>query len=377
MRAARIAVLAGLVLVATNLHAQQVGRTITKRGTIAEDLYLAGGTIDVRADLRGDVVAAGGRILIEQRVAGDVIAAGGSVEVGAEVLDDVRAAGGTVTLRGAITGDAVATGGTVELRPDATVGGRAWFGGGTVDVGGRIATHMKAAAEKIVISGVIEGDATITANEIEILPTARIAGTLTYRSPREARIAPGAQVGGVTRLPYEQPSLAAKLVSAVLAIAGLGLIGAVLIAVFPAFTMGALRTLGREPGRSLGLGALLLVAVPIAAVLMMITVVGIGLGVAGFVLYGLALLAGYLIGALSVGDAVIGLITPRVERTAGAWIGALLLGLTVLSLLRLIPVIGAVICFGAVLAGLGALSMHAYRAWKRWRAGSGAVEAAA
>ena len=41
-----------------------------------------------------------------------------------------------------------------------------------------------------------------------VLASARIAGKLTYRSRREARIDPAAQIGGgITRLPVEEPSL--------------------------------------------------------------------------------------------------------------------------------------------------------------------------
>jgi cytoskeletal protein CcmA (bactofilin family) len=372
----RIPIVAALLLVGSSVAAQQVGQTVTRRGAIQEDLYLAGGTVDVTADVQGDVVAAGGRILIRQRVTGDVIVAGGSVDVGAEVLDDVRAAGGSVTLRGRISGDAIATGGTVQLQPDATVGGRAWFGGGEVVVAGRIATHLKAAAERIVISGVVLGDAELTAKKIEILPTARITGTLIYRSPQEARIDPAAEIGGVTRLPVEQLSPIREVVSRVIFLAALAVLGAALILTFPAFALGAVRTLGGEPLKTVGLGVGALVGGPVVASLLMVTVVGLALGIAGLVVYGLALLAGFLTGALYVGDTVLGALR-RAPRTVLGAIGALLIGLLAISLAGLIPGVGGLACFALLLFGLGALVLQAYRGWRVWRAASGTLTGAA
>ncbi|HEX9705873.1 MAG TPA: polymer-forming cytoskeletal protein [Gemmatimonadales bacterium] len=370
-------IFAGL-LVASGRPTQQVGQTVTKRGTITQDLYLAGGTVEVRADVQGDVIAAGGRILIEQRVTGDVLVAGGDVTITAEVLDDVRAAGGSVLLGGRISGDAIATGGTVRLQPDATVGGRAWFGGGDVDVEGRIATHLKAGAERITISGVIDGDVEITAEEIDVLPSARITGTLTYRSRREARIDPAAQIGGgVTRLPVERRPVATQVAGRLLFIAALGVLGAALILVFPGFSMATVRSLGAEPWKAVGLGALVLVGGPVMAIVLMVTVVGVALGFTLLVAYGLALVTGCLVGALYAGDAVLKLLRRAPSTSVGELVAALCLGLIGLSLVGFIPVVGGLVRLAVLLVGLGALALTAFRGWKRWRAGSGIVGAAA
>jgi cytoskeletal protein CcmA (bactofilin family) len=378
MNAIRYPVLAGLLLAGSTLAAQQAGETVTKQGTITEDLYLAGGTVDVRADVQGDVVAAGGKIIIERRVTGDILAVGGDVMVTAEVLDDVRAVGGSVGLGGSIDGDAIALGGAVRLRPDATVGGRAWLAGGEVDVAGRISTHLKAGAGKITISGAIDGDVDLMADEIDILPTAQIAGTLTYRSRREARIDPAARItGGITRLPVEEPSVASRIAGRLLFLAATGVLGIALILTFPGFSLGAVRTLGSDPWRALGAGAGVLVGGPIAAILMMVTVVGLALGATVLVVYGLALLGGCLIGALFAGDAVLKLFGRPQQASVGAAIAALFVGLAVISLLAVIPVVGGLVALAVLLFGLGALVLTAFRAWQSRRASSAAAGAPA
>jgi len=365
MIASHFPVAIGLLLIAAPLPAQQVGETVTKRGTLQEDQYLAGGTVDVRADVQGDLVVAGGQVLIAERVAQDVLAAGGTVDVGGDVLDDVRVAGGTVTLRGHIGGDAIAAGGTVLLEPTATVGGRAWFGGGDVRVAGRVATRLKASGDRVVISGVVEGDAQVVAQHLEILPSARITGSLTYRSPREAQIDPAAVIGGgVTRLPFNGPSRRARLLGRVVLIASLGALGTVLILLFPGFSQGVVGTLRGDPWLSVGLGFGVLVASPVVGILLVVTLVGAALGITGLVVYTLVILAGILAGARFVGELILGLLSSSPRGSLGGSIMALLLGLVILALLRWIPVLGGLACALALLFGLGALVLQAYRVWK-------------
>lgn len=376
MNRIRSLIVATLLLVCSRGAAQQVGETVTKRGTILEDIYLAGGTVDVSADVHGDVTAAGGRVLIGQRVTGDILAAGGTVDIGGDVLDDVRAAGGTVMLHGHVGGDAIVAGGTVLLGPEATVDGRAWLGGGDIQIAGRVATRLKAAARRIVIAGTVLGDVRITAQQVEILPSARIDGSLTYQSPHTALIDSGAVIGGdVVRLPYHQPPIAGKVLRQLIWVVALGALGAALILVFPGFSQGTGRTLGEEPWKSVGLGAAVLVGTPVAAVLLMVTVVGSALGVAGLVVYGLALVAGFLTGALCTGDLLVAWLHRGAPPSLGTSILALLVGLIVIALLRWIPLVGGLVSLGVLLFGSGGLVLHGYRAWKGWRAGAGSLNA--
>jgi hypothetical protein len=225
----------------------------------------------------------------------------------------------------------------------------------------------------------VEGNVDLTADEIEILPTARITGTLTYRSPHAARIDPAAVItGGVTRAPFPRPSRRGQVAVRLMVVGALGVLGTALILVFPAFAGSAAHTLGDEPWKSLGLGAATLLGGPIAAGLLMITVLGAALGVTGLVVWGLALLAGYLTGALFVGQLVVSSLQRGAPPTSvGAWIGALAIGLLEVALVRLIPIAGAVFCLAVLLAGTGALALQTYRAWQSWRARSQAMGAEA
>ncbi len=358
------AVVAAL-LVGSSALAQEGGQTVVKRGTITRDLYVAGGTVEVRADVQGDVVAAGGRILIAERVAADVMAAGGTVDIAAQVLDDVRAAGGTVTLRGPVTGDAIAAGGTVEITADGSVGERAWLAGGTIDVAGRVGTHLKAGGERVTISGTVDGDVEVRADELTISPTARIAGKLTYRSPRAAVIDPAAQIaGGVTREALPRPGVVGRVGARLWFLAAMGLLGAAWILVFPGFAAATAGTVRGEPWKVLGLGAGTLIGVPVLAIVLLVTVVGAVLGATVGVAFLLALGLAVVAGALGLGELALGAMRRSELARPGERVAAMLAGLVALVLLRLIPVVGAVLCFVVLLLGLGALVLSGYRRWR-------------
>jgi cytoskeletal protein CcmA (bactofilin family) len=351
--------------------AQETGATIVVRGARAENTYLAGGTIDVLGEIAKDLVAVGGMVTLRKLVGGDAIVAGGTVTLDGGVADDVRVAGGTVNIGGEIGGDLLAAGGAVKLAPEAWVTGRTWLAGANVEVAGRLERELKAAGAAVRIAGQIDGDVELAGRSIEILPGARIAGNLIYTSPSEARIDPGARVlGTVKHRRTDRAERAAWLALGALRLAflvGLIVTGIALIALFPGFTVAAARGIGSEPWRSLGLGVAALVAVPVITVLLMITIVGIPLGLAAIAAWALALLLGYLTAAVFLGDVGARLLGRGPDLTRGARARSLVLALVVLALIRWVPVLGGLVAFVALVFGLGAFTRET---WRRYAGGS-------
>jgi cytoskeletal protein CcmA (bactofilin family) len=336
-----------------------------------DDVYMGGTNVEVTQHVQGDLVIAGGHVGTEKRVAGDVLAAGGVVSIGGEVADDVRAVAGDLVLRGRIDGDAIAAGGSVTVGPEAVVGGKAWLAGGDVTVAGRIGGALKVSAGRVRLSGDVGGDVQVIAREVVVEPGAHIGGRLSYRSPVPAQIAPGARIGGpveAQRFPSPaEEGLPRRALSAtkLLYLAGLALAGVVLLRLFPRFALEVARTIGANPWASLGLGLLLLLATPLAGVLLLITIIGIPLAWALLSLYALSLLVAYLTAALFLGDAVARRIG-RAYLSSGARIATLVGALVVLFALGYVPMVGGIIQFVALVLGLGAWVLRLYR-WHHTR----------
>jgi cytoskeletal protein CcmA (bactofilin family) len=348
----------------------EVTETITRRGRIASDLYAFGGGVEVGGDVSGDLVAGGGLVTVDHTVHGNVIVGAGSAVVGGRVERNVRAAAGAVTIVGRVGGNVDVAAGVITVAPEAIINGSAQLAGGELHVAGAIGRNLWAAGAVVVLAGEVAGNVEVVGQEIDVRPGARIAGKLTYWSPRDARIAPQAVISG--RVTHNMPELPRRIartgtalvsVSRALFMAGLAVVAVALFLIFPRFVVRASRTIGSDPLKSLGMGLLLCAAVPVLAILSMITILGIPLGLVIFAVYAVALLLGFVLAAFYLGDvgaqAFMGKRARR-RRVRGAF---LVMAVALLLLARGVPLVGGVSMAVAVLLGLGAMSVHGWRAW--------------
>jgi cytoskeletal protein CcmA (bactofilin family) len=348
------------------LVAQEAGEAVTVAGNVEEDQYLVGGAVDVLGAVTGDVLAAGGRVSIDGAVSGDVMAAGGAVSVRGDVADDVRLAGGDVTLLSAVGNDAVAAGGRVLLGPAATVGGRAMFAGGSVEVRGRVEGELRAGGGRILVDAPVGGDAQLAGRRVELGPNAVIEGDLIYYSAQPAIIDDDARVmGRISQRPYpgpRPPSQAVEAVVRTLLLITLAVAGVVLYLLFPRFAVAAGNTLRSAPWASLGLGFLGFFVIPALIAVLWISMIGFLLALLVMAFYFILLVTGFLAGAFALGDGVLlRMARQEAEPSKGQRVVAFLLSLLALMLLGFVPLLGGLFLFAVLLLGLGSLHLQLYR----------------
>jgi cytoskeletal protein CcmA (bactofilin family) len=363
-------VLLALVAGAAPAIGQEAALHLVKSGTFAEDLYLAGARIEFRGEVDGDLAAAARHVSIEGLVRGDVAAAAGSVSVTGRVLDDVRVAGQLVVLAGEIGDGLLAAGEVVRITGPTRVGGSAWILGRRVDVSGQVRRELRVAAVRVRIEGTVEGDVYLAGRDIEILPTARITGSLTYWSGQEARIAPEARIAG--RVIQHQPKFFDRagrvlavlgVVTRVLVVVNLFVSGVVLFLLFPRFTVAAARTVERRPWASLGTGLAVLVLTPLAALLLALTVIAIPLALALAALYVLALLLGFITAAFALGDLGARIFRRGARQGRRGRVAWLALAVLALALVRFVPVAGPLVLLVTLALGVGAWTLRLYRGY--------------
>ena len=352
-----------LLIPSTALQAQEIGESVSRRGTVNEDIYLAGGNVNVAAEVDGDVVAAGGNVTIGDDIKGDALLAGGNLTIRGKLHDDVRAAGGSVTLDAEVGDDALLAGGNVTLTPSTRVGGRAWLAGGQLSIAGRIGKELKAAGGHIAIAGEVMGDATLMGENIEIRPEAVIHGNLRYISPKPAVIDKAAKIEGtVTHLPSPEHERGIAHAGASIGfLVSLMVTGVVLLLLLPRFAAAATERIAQAPWKSLGLGLALLTATPLVIVLLFASFIGVWLGLILLASYLVALLGGFLVGALCTGQTGFKLLRKQTEITRGWRVAVLVITLVVVGVLGLVPGLGGLVIFGMLLFGLGGLAWQIYR----------------
>ncbi len=366
MRRMRRVVLAlGIVWLAAPVPAlafvQVSGGAATFNDRLNDDLYIAGGTVEVRGTVDGDVVAAGGTVGLYGPLSGGVLVGGGTVTVGGTVGRSVRGAGGTVTLAGRTAADAVVAGGNISVEPDAVIGRDLVAAGGRLQVSGSVGRNALLGGRTIVISGRVGGDVDASGGQVVLLPTARIEGRLRYLADQGVEIQPGAQVaGGVERIP-SPPAPPRAYRPAAFGFFGLALellwlmaIGVVALLAAPRGVARVVERVRTQFGPSLLAGFVLMVVVPVAALLVAFTVVGIPLSVIAMLLYLATLYAGQIFTATWLGDRIL----HGVRRAPGATLSpyaALILGVIILVVLVAVPFVGWLIRLVALAVGFGAL----------------------
>jgi len=344
-------------------QAQHIGEVLMKHGEIDDDLYLAGGQVDLYATVNGDVVVAGGELNLEGEINADVMAAGGVVTLLSEVADDARVAGGHVRIKGKVGDDLVAAGGRIHLSPVARVGGRAWLSGGEIRIDGHVVDELRAAAGRIIITGKVDGNVELRAEHISISESAEINGNLHYKSPHEAEIASGARIDGeVVHTPVDvdfKPVVAQFVFAGLIALISIIITAVVLYLLFPDFSQRVSQSLQAQLWLSLGIGLAVFAAVPMLAVILLSTFVGLWLGLLLLVGYLVVLLIGYICAALFIANAGLEKMG-RTEVSRAKRATALALTLFGLALISLVPLLGGLINWLVLLAGIGALSRQLY-----------------
>jgi len=345
---------------------------IIKRGTFPDDLYLAGDHVEFSGDAQGDLVVAGRVVSVEGRVRSDLAIAGGSVVVKGRVQDDMRVAARILLLEDVRVTDAlIAAAEVLRIGSGSEVGGPVWVMGRRVDVAGTLRRELRVAAARVRISGTIDGDVTIAARDIEILPTARVRGSLVYWSGHEAQIEAGAQIRGP--IVHRQPEFldrAGRILTVIgtvtraLFVVNLLVAGVILFLLFPGLTVSAALTVRKEPGASLVLGIVLVAGVPIVLACLILSIVGAPLGLALVPVYVIALLVGLLTAAFCLGELGAHAVLRRPKLSRGAHLTGLLVALIALSLVRYIPIAGNVILLLAVVLGLGGWTLRVYRRYR-------------
>jgi len=310
--------------------------TVASGEVIDGDLYVAGKTITIDGTINGDLIAAGRTITVNGPVNGNIMAAGETVNINGEVTHAVRLIGETLNISGTIGRDLLVGGAKFSMASTAEIGGDLLLGAGTAR-----------------IDGLINGDIKSGVDSLTIASTASIQGKLTYISENEANIQSGAQIKGT--ITHKLPDVKEKIATGT----GIGLwgtvigflmilvIGIIIVLLAPRRVESVTESIRTRPWASLGWGVVILVATPIAALIL-------PLGLIALALYTITIYLTQLFVGLLIGQLIIGAYKGVVE-TRGALVGALALGLAILSLLRLIPYLGFVIGLATVLFGLGAI----------------------
>lgn len=330
--------------------------TVASGEVINDDLYVAGSTVTIDGTVNGDLWAFGNTVTVNGIVNGSIVAAGQTINVNGSVGHAVRLAGEKINISGNISGDLIIFASEANIASKAKVGGDMLFGAGNMRLDGPVGKDVKGGANKVIVANSVGGDVQLSVKNLTLTSSANILGNLTYTGEKEADIQSGAKVGGKTTHNMPEPKKPApfsgvggKILGFLMAF----VTGLIILLIVPGRSASAADSIRSKPWLSLGWGAVILFATPIAAVLVCFTVIGIPVGLITLALYAIAIYISQVFVGLFIGRWIIGRF--RGTESRAVMVGALALGLFILTLFRLIPYLGFWIGLAVALFGLGAV----------------------
>ncbi len=326
-------------------------------GTVVEgDFFAAGDRVEISGEVTGDLYAAGAEVVIDGTVAGDVLAAGGIVRISGTVGDDLRAAGGQINVGGRIDGSATLTGGNVDLVEGSEVKGNIVVAGGSIIIASAVAGDVTSAGGNITISGTVGGKVVSYVDILRLTSRASIGKTLTYTSPRPASLDPNAKIAGTVKFTEVAKkrisskemmgvAIGASLIIKTIAFIAFAIVGVLIVRLFPIFAEKARAELAERPWASLGTGIIIMIVVPVMALLLIITLIGLPLGLIAMAGYSVLMYLGKFVPIFVIG---------RIALKNRSAVAAVIAGAFMYYVILLVPFIGAVVTGIASIAGAGA-----------------------
>ena len=286
------------------------------------------------------------------------IRAGAHLEIDQPVADDLFAAGAHVTLAAPVAGKARLTGGEVEIDEKGSAHDTV-IAGGDVSVRGRIDGDLRANGGRVTLDSQVTGDATVNAGSLKLGPNARIDGKLRFRGEDLDRDVGAVVAGGVTHIAgrnhtWRHSPWGGAVVGAIVTL-HMVLLAALMAALLPGTSRRMQDELRAHPGLAPLMGFIALVCIPVAAVLAMVTIIGIPLGLLAILGYVALLLLSFAVTAVVLG----GLVLDRFDASKGGvlgWrIGAAALAMLLIAALAHMPLIGGLVKLAALVIGIGVI----------------------
>jgi len=292
-------VLAGLVVAASQLGPTGMANAAQFRSgdkvvvdadeIVEEDLYVCAGEVIVDGRIRGDLVVFAGHITVNGLIEGDLNAVGQTVLLTGAVDDDIRITGLVLKLASGadVVDDVIASGFAFEAEDDTTVGGELKYAGYQAKLAGSVSEGITAATAHCELSGAAAGDVRLGVDPnkhapllqtfgsastvpiptvpagLTVTSTAKIDGTLAYRSPVEGNIDKDAEIAG--GIQYQRHSVSTssksglnreKAIALAREFACVAIIGLCVLLVAPRWSQSLAESIRTRPFASLGGGVL-------------------------------------------------------------------------------------------------------------------------
>jgi cytoskeletal protein CcmA (bactofilin family) len=335
--------------------------TLAAGEEIKTDLFVFAGRTQINGNIDGDLIVFSRSVTVNGHITGDILGFSQDIAINGRVDGNVRCSAQTLRLNGSVEKNVMAWAGELDLAEKSNVGGTLTAGTGNAELNGHVTGDVLAAGGNFDVNGSLDHNAVFRAGTLSIGPSAGIKGHTKFEGDSEATISAGAKLASPIEFTLKKHEHGPNYSSPrfywhqILLWGASFVFGLVLLLLAPGFFFDVERACGKS-AQAIGFGLLFLFATPIAAIIVCITIVGLGVGISTLFLYFIAIYSTQVFVGSWLGEKLLGS-----GAGVGAGLGRLAVGLVILRAVGILPYVGHWISFVVVVWGLGAIVLALYR----------------
>jgi len=335
--------------------------TLAPDEVVKTDLIVSGDSVRIDGEIDGDLIAFSRSVTVNGHVKGDVISFSEELRVNGIVDGNVRTFVKEFQLSGTVGRNVMAWVGNLNTDEKSVVNGTMTIGAGDAILNGKLAGDLLSFSGSLQINGSLGRNATIRTGHLWIGPKTVIAGDTKAQLRRQPNISPEAKLATPIQITITEHAADTSYSSPhfywhqILLWGASFIFGLTMLLLMPGFFFDAAGACKRI-GPAIGFGALFLIAFPILAIIVCITIVGISIGLTALAFWIVAIYATKVIVAAWLGERLLGS-----AAGIGPALGRMALGLLILRAIGLIPYLGVWVSSLVICLGLGAIVLVIYR----------------
>ncbi len=326
---------------------------------------ITGNNININADVDGTALIFGNGINVKSNINGDLLSFGNYIQIDGNVDGNSYLFGNNINLNGKITRDLFGFASSVSITDKAEVLRDAISFSRINDISGNIGRNITTFADSTNIKGTISGNAHVTGSML-IGDNAIIKGNLSQVNDREDKVSNGAQILGESKYTYmnfngKDITMAQRITEFMRSFIFFVVLGIFiwLLVIFlnPLFIEKGVDLLER-PLQTMGVGAIIIIATPIAALITFITIVGIPIGIIGLMVYGILIFLSKFLSSIFIANFVVKRFNlKRFHNNFWYVLGMLV----IVGLLSELPYLNAVITIASICIAFGVIFFRNYK----------------
>ncbi len=343
---------------------------------IDDDLVAFANNVAIKGVVTGNVCAFAQTVNVSGDIGGSLFIGAANSNINARSVQTVWAAGGNLNVSGNVTKNVILAGGSLNIEANAIIGKDLHAYGGNFAADGNVSGAIKGAVGKFVMAGK-SSRVKIRADKARIKSTAVISGDFHLTSESKPEIDDGATIGGelsVREIEEEEAKpfffavapLLAFLFGVIKVIIWISkiIVGIMLIALCQKYVRRVMDTFIKQPWKSLGVGFLGFIVIPVAAAVLFATLIGYPLGVLALYIFSILCYVSSIFVAVILGEKVIQIFNKG--RDVSLYL-SFVVGMFILLVVGFIPVLNFLVRIFVILFGFGMIILATWHLAKDMR----------